>query len=90
MTEAAPPATIGVIGAGTMGSGIAQLGCLSGARTLLHDPVPDALDRGVDQIKRHLERGAGRGRWSEEDADSRGPAARSHARRSATSVPASS
>ena len=68
MTEAAPPATIGVIGAGTMGSGIAQLGCLSGARTLLHDPVPDALDRGVDQIKRHLERGAARGRWSEEDA----------------------
>ena len=68
MTEAAPPTTIGVIGAGTMGSGIAQLGCLSGARTLLHDPVADALDRGVDQIKRHLERGAARGRWSEEDA----------------------
>jgi len=68
VTEAASPATIGVIGAGTMGSGIAQLACLSGARTLLHDPVPDALDRGVDQIKRHLERGAARGRWSEEDA----------------------
>src|SRR5690349_7524642 len=63
-----PPALIGVIGAGTMGSGIAQLGCLSGARTLLHDPVADALDRGVDQIKRHLERGAARGRWSDEDA----------------------
>jgi 3-hydroxybutyryl-CoA dehydrogenase len=68
VTEAAPPATIGVIGAGTMGSGIAQLACLSGARTLLHDPVADALDRGVDQINRHLERGAARGRWSEQDA----------------------
>ena len=68
MTATTPPATIGVVGAGTMGAGIAQLGCLSGARTLLHDPVADALDRSVDQIKRHLERGATRGRWSEEGA----------------------
>ena len=30
-----------------MGAGIAQLACLSGARTLLHDPVPDALARGA-------------------------------------------
>ena len=29
---------IGVVGAGTMGAGIAQLACLSGARTLVHDP----------------------------------------------------
>jgi 3-hydroxyacyl-CoA dehydrogenase len=39
-----PPRTIGVIGAGTMGAGIAQLACLSGAQTLVHDAVPDALD----------------------------------------------
>jgi 3-hydroxybutyryl-CoA dehydrogenase len=65
VTEA--PNTIGVAGAGTMGAGIAQLGCLAGARTLLHDPVPEALDRGIDQIRRHLERGAERGRWSEAD-----------------------
>ena len=35
--------TIGVLGAGTMGSGIAQLAAKTGARTLLHDPVPAAL-----------------------------------------------
>jgi 3-hydroxybutyryl-CoA dehydrogenase len=64
----APPQIIGVAGAGTMGAGIAQLACLSGARTLLHDPIPEALDRGVEQIKGHLERGAARGRWSGEDA----------------------
>jgi 3-hydroxybutyryl-CoA dehydrogenase len=64
----APPETIGVAGAGTMGAGIAQLACLSGATTLLHDPIPDALDRGLQQIKNHLERGAARGRWSAEDA----------------------
>jgi 3-hydroxybutyryl-CoA dehydrogenase len=51
-----------------MGAGIAQLACLSGARTLLHDPVPDALERGLAQIKRHLERGAARGRWTTEQA----------------------
>ena len=61
-------AVIGVAGAGTMGAGIAQLGALSGARTLLHDPVPEALARGEAQIRRHLERGAARGRWSEADA----------------------
>ena len=43
-TETAAPArTIGVVGAGTMGAGIAQLACRAGARTLLHDPIPEAL-----------------------------------------------
>ena len=68
MSEPAAPATIGVVGAGTMGAGIAQLACLSGARTLLHDPVADALDGALQKIPRDLEKGAARGRWSEEDA----------------------
>ena len=38
---------LGVVGAGTMGAGIAQLGCAAGMRTLLHDPVPEALERGA-------------------------------------------
>jgi 3-hydroxybutyryl-CoA dehydrogenase len=62
------PDTIGVAGAGTMGAGIAQLGCLAGARTLLHDPVPEALQKGLERIRAQLERGAKRGRWSEADA----------------------
>jgi 3-hydroxybutyryl-CoA dehydrogenase len=62
------PDTIGVAGAGTMGAGIAQLACLSGARTLLHDPLREALERGIAQVRRHLERGAERGRWSEDEA----------------------
>ena len=65
---AQPAKTIGVAGAGTMGAGIAQLAALSGARTLLHDPVPEALERGLTQIKKHLERGAERGRYAPEDA----------------------
>jgi len=63
-----PPATIGVAGAGTMGAGIAQLGCLSGARTLLHDPVPDALNAGLERIRGHLERGVERGRLTAQAA----------------------
>jgi 3-hydroxybutyryl-CoA dehydrogenase len=62
------PQVIGVAGAGTMGAGIAQLACLSGARTLVHDPVPEALERGLERIRAQLARGAKRGRWSDEDA----------------------
>src|SRR5436305_11244317 len=51
-----------------MGAGIAQLACQAGATTLLHDPLPEALERGLEQIKRHLDRGAERGRWSAEEA----------------------
>ena len=41
-----PARTIGVVGAGTMGAGIAQLACqAAGARTLLHDPEPGAESR---------------------------------------------
>ena len=68
MARASRAKTIGVAGAGTMGAGIAQLACLAGARTLLHDPIPEALERGLEQIKRHLARGAERGRCSPEDA----------------------
>jgi 3-hydroxybutyryl-CoA dehydrogenase len=60
--EVGPPKTIGVAGAGTMGAGIAQLACLSGARTLLHDPIPEALDHGLERIRTQLDRGVERGR----------------------------
>jgi 3-hydroxybutyryl-CoA dehydrogenase len=63
------PSTIGVAGAGTMGAGIAQLACLAGARTLLHDPVDEALTRGLEQIKHNLDRGAQRGRWTAREAE---------------------
>jgi 3-hydroxybutyryl-CoA dehydrogenase len=62
------PQTIGVVGAGTMGSGIAQLGALSGARTLLFDADGDAVQRALERIPAQLDRGAEKGRWSAEDA----------------------
>ncbi|MEZ5121199.1 MAG: 3-hydroxyacyl-CoA dehydrogenase NAD-binding domain-containing protein [Solirubrobacterales bacterium] len=49
-----PGMIVGVCGAGTMGAGIAQLGCQAGARTLLYDPVPAALERGAERVVRRL------------------------------------
>ncbi len=62
------PRVIGVVGAGTMGAGIAQLAARSGARTLLHDPLPEALERASERARRGLEREAERGRLSAPDA----------------------
>src|SRR4051812_39996459 len=45
------PQVIGVVGAGTMGSGIAQLGAQAGARTLLFDPVAGAAAAGVQRAR---------------------------------------
>src|SRR3954462_8884040 len=66
------PKRLGVVGAGTMGAGIAQLGCLAGMETLLHDPVAGALGRGAAGVRAGLAKGAERGRWSEEDARAAG------------------
>ncbi|MGH2913468.1 MAG: 3-hydroxyacyl-CoA dehydrogenase NAD-binding domain-containing protein [Solirubrobacteraceae bacterium] len=68
MSEA-QPRTIGVAGAGTMGAGIAQLGCLAQITTLLHDPDPDALERGIQRIGARLHRETERGRVTAEAAE---------------------
>jgi 3-hydroxybutyryl-CoA dehydrogenase len=65
---AAAPSVVGVVGAGTMGAGIAQLAALAGARTLVHDPLAGAAERGVERIGADLGKGAERGRWSADDA----------------------
>jgi 3-hydroxybutyryl-CoA dehydrogenase len=66
--EVRVPAVIGVLGAGTMGAGIAQLAARAGARTLLHDPIADALQRGVQKIEDGLGKEAAKGRLSEDEA----------------------
>jgi 3-hydroxybutyryl-CoA dehydrogenase len=62
------PETIAVIGAGTMGAGIAQLAAVAGARTALYDRDRDALGRGLELIASNLERQVAKGRMSAEDA----------------------
>jgi 3-hydroxybutyryl-CoA dehydrogenase len=70
MTE--PPRRLGVVGAGTMGAGIAQLGCLAGMDTWLHDPIEEALEHGAERVRAGLAKGAERGRWSEDEARTAG------------------
>ncbi len=60
---------LGVVGAGTMGAGIAQLGCAAGYRTLLHDPLPEALEAGERRVRDGLERWAAKGRADAAAAD---------------------
>jgi 3-hydroxybutyryl-CoA dehydrogenase len=70
--SASAAAVIGVLGAGTMGSGIAQLAARSGARTLLHDPVAEALQRGAERARDGLRKEAAKGRISEQQAQDGG------------------
>jgi 3-hydroxybutyryl-CoA dehydrogenase len=59
---------IGVLGAGTMGAGIAQVAALGGFETRVYDALPGAAEQGVARLGDALDRGASRGRWSEADA----------------------
>ncbi len=61
-TSAEIPSCVAVLGAGTMGAGIAQLAAQAGARTLLYDPDAAALERGVAKIAADLDRIAARGK----------------------------
>jgi 3-hydroxybutyryl-CoA dehydrogenase len=67
-----PVERIGVVGAGTMGAGIAQVAALGGYETRLHDPIPEALETGIGRLHRALAKGASKGLWSESDADRAG------------------
>jgi 3-hydroxybutyryl-CoA dehydrogenase len=69
MTEARLPRRVGVVGAGTMGAGIAQLASLARFDTYLHDPLPDALRGGEERLRAALAKGADRGRWTQAEAE---------------------
>ena len=66
--ESGPATVIGVLGAGTMGSGIAELAARSGARTLMYDPVGEALARGVRRVSADLDKLVARGRLDADEA----------------------
>ncbi|MBI3706304.1 MAG: 3-hydroxybutyryl-CoA dehydrogenase, partial [Proteobacteria bacterium] len=59
--------TIGVIGAGQMGSGIAHVGAVTGHDVRLLDASADALPKAVEAITTHLNRQVARGKVAEAD-----------------------
>ncbi|HTT69204.1 MAG TPA: 3-hydroxyacyl-CoA dehydrogenase family protein [Gemmatimonadales bacterium] len=54
--------TVAVVGAGTMGRGIAQVAAQAGYAVRLADAVPSAAAVGVDRIRANLEGGVARGK----------------------------
>jgi 3-hydroxybutyryl-CoA dehydrogenase len=60
---------IGVVGAGTMGHGIAQVAAQSGYDVVLVDAAPDALERGMAQVAKGLARLVDKGKLAAPDRD---------------------
>lgn len=61
---------VGVIGAGAMGRGIAQVSAVAGCSVQLFDTNKEAVLRALDAVRNDLAQGVAKGRVSQEDADS--------------------
>src|SRR4051812_9400450 len=57
---------IGVLGAGTMGAGIAQVAAQAGYDTLVYDVSQEFIDRGFERIRNFLKGGRERGKITAE------------------------
>ncbi|PYV58410.1 MAG: 3-hydroxyacyl-CoA dehydrogenase [Acidobacteria bacterium] len=60
--------TVAVIGAGTMGRGIAHVAALGGFRTILEDLLPNALRKAESDIRANLDKSVELGKVSADDA----------------------
>jgi 3-hydroxybutyryl-CoA dehydrogenase len=60
---------VGVIGAGTMGNGIAHVFARGGFQVMLCEVEQRFLDRGLDAIRRNLDREAAKGKLTVEEAE---------------------
>jgi 3-hydroxybutyryl-CoA dehydrogenase len=61
--------TVGVIGAGQMGAGIAQVTAQAGIPVLMHDVSAEFCKRGFEGIRKNLDRMIQRGRFKPEERD---------------------
>jgi len=66
-----PIERVGIIGAGTMGGGIAMACANAGLQVALRDTTPEALDAGLATIRRNYETTVARGRLSAEETERR-------------------
>ncbi len=60
---------VAVIGAGTMGAGIAQVSALAGYEVILYDVADDVLARSLDGIRASLDKGVARGKTEADVAE---------------------
>lgn len=70
-TQTIPVKNVGIIGAGTMGGGIAMNFANAGIPVTLVEVKQDALDRGLATIRRNYENTAKRGRMTMDDVEKR-------------------
>ena len=61
--------TVGVIGAGQMGNGIAHVFALAGYSVRLHDNSPEALDKAMGLIEMNMDRQVARSKITQEERD---------------------
>ena len=61
--------TVGVLGCGLMGSGIAQVSAAAGYKTIVADLNKKVIDRGQARIKKFLEDGIAKGKVTQEQSD---------------------
>jgi 3-hydroxybutyryl-CoA dehydrogenase len=61
--------TVGIIGAGQMGAGVAQVAAQSGLNVVLNDVSDDLCQRGLEGVARNLERMIQRGRFKPDERD---------------------
>jgi 3-hydroxybutyryl-CoA dehydrogenase len=57
--------TIGIIGAGQMGGGIAHVSALSGFKVLIYDISPDRIEKGIATVSGNMARQVGSGKLDE-------------------------
>jgi 3-hydroxyacyl-CoA dehydrogenase len=62
----APVRRVGIIGAGTMGGGIAMACSNAGLEVILQDSSTEGLDRGIDAIRKNYAVSVARGRFTEQ------------------------
>jgi 3-hydroxybutyryl-CoA dehydrogenase len=61
--------TFGVIGAGQMGNGIAQVAAMSGINVIMNDIAPQFVEKGIQTITKNLDRNVEKGKMSKEERD---------------------
>jgi 3-hydroxybutyryl-CoA dehydrogenase len=61
--------TVGVVGAGTMGTGITVVAARAGFTTIVHDVDAAGLERGLDTVRGFLARSAEKGKLTHEQAE---------------------
>jgi 3-hydroxybutyryl-CoA dehydrogenase len=56
---------IGIVGAGQMGRGIAQVAAMSGYTVLIYDVSNEGLKKGIDFIESQMKKGVEKGKWDD-------------------------